>query len=110
MVHFSVAITRVDGDMDETGARICVPELRAEDKDMPADDWIKDFSSGYIQRKMHLLPKQGDRPPWLNTQSYLADKKMIREGPLDDGVIQFRNPDAATDTRIKSGPSANSVN
>ena len=101
---------RLINHMDETGVRICVPELRAEDKDMPADDWIKDFSSGYIQRKMHLLPKQGDRPPWLNTQNYLADKKMIREGPLDDGVMQFRNPDAATNTRIKSGSSANSVN
>ena len=69
---------------------------------MPAADWIKDFSSGYIQRKIHLLPKQGDRAPWLNTQDYLADKKMIREGPIEDGVMQFRNPDAATGAQFES--------
>ena len=93
---------RLINHMDETGTRICVPELRDDDQDMPADDWIKDFSSGYIQRKIHLLPKQGDRAPWLNTQNYIADRKMIREGPLEDGVMQFWNPDAATDAHIES--------
>ena len=93
---------RLINHMDETGTRICVPELRDEDKDMPADDWIKDFSSGYIQRKIHLLPKQGDRAPWLNTQNYISDRKMIREGPLEDGVMQFRNPNTATDAHIES--------
>ena len=57
----------------------------------PADDWIKDFSSGYIQRKMHLLPRQGDHAPWTNTQNYIADRKIIREGPIDDGVLTFSN-------------------
>ena len=80
---------RVINHMDATGSRECVPRLREEDQEMPAEDWIKDFSSGYIQRKIHLLPKQGDRPPWTNTQNYIADKKIIREGPIDDGVLQF---------------------
>jgi hypothetical protein len=41
---------------------------------------------------MHLFPKQGDRTPWLNTQDYKADKKMIRRGPLEDGALTFSNP------------------
>lgn len=86
---------RVINHMDETNTRICVPRFRDEDREMPADDWIKDFSSGYIRRKMYLLPKQGDRPPWTNTQNYLADKKIIQEGPIDDGVLRFSNPVAA---------------
>jgi len=40
---------------------------------------------------MHLMPKQGDREPWINPQNYDKDKKMFREGRLDDGVMQFTN-------------------
>ena len=71
---------------------MCVPTLRDEDREMPADDWIRDFSSGYIQRKIHLLPKQGNRWPWTNSQNYLSDRKTIGEGPIDDGVLRFSDP------------------
>ena len=84
--------------MDDVGASIAVPRLRDSDRDMPADDWIKEFSSGYIQRKMHLLPKQGDRAPWMNTQNYLRDRKAIGAGPIDDGVLRFESPPARTAT------------
>ena len=85
---------RVINHMDDTGTTMATPTLRDSDRDMPALDWIQDFSSGYIQRKMHLLPKQGDRAPWTNTQNYVADKKTIRDGPIDDGVLRFSNPTA----------------
>ena len=48
---------------------------------MAGEDWIEGFSSGYIQRKTHLLPKQGTESPWLNTQNYALDKKDHRQGP-----------------------------
>lgn len=86
---------RVINHMDETGATMCVPTLRPADRDMPALDWIRDFSSGYIRRRMHLLPKQGDRWPWMNTQDYLADRRKLREEAVDDGVLVFSNPRAA---------------
>jgi len=82
---------RVIRHMDESGTRICVPRFRNEDRHMPARDWIEGFSSGYIQRKMYLLPKQGDRSPWLNTQNYLLDRELIRNGPIEDGVLCFSN-------------------
>jgi len=85
---------RVINYMDEIGARVCVPELREEDRDMPALDWIQGFSSGYIQRKMHLLPKQGDRAPWTNTQNYLLDRNTILKEPVADGVLEFSKPPA----------------
>jgi cation diffusion facilitator CzcD-associated flavoprotein CzcO len=84
---------RVIRHMDGVGARVCAP--RPPGPDMPADDWIKDFSSGYIQRKMHLLPRQGNIAPWLNTQNYLLDRKTLGEDPVDDGVLEFTNPPAA---------------
>jgi hypothetical protein len=61
---------------------------------MPARQWITDFSSGYMQRVMHLFPKQGDKAPWLNTQNYVEDRKLLSERAVDDGVLQFSNPAA----------------
>ena len=56
---------------------------------MTGDDWILGFSSGYIQRKLYLLPRQGTEWPWLNTQNYTWDRKAIGEGPIEDGFLQF---------------------
>jgi hypothetical protein len=46
-----------------------------------------------MKRSMHLLPRQGDRAPWLNTQDYARDVKLIRRSTLDDGVMAFDAPD-----------------
>ena len=59
---------------------------------MQARPWIDNFSAGYMQRVMHLFPKQGDKDPWRNTQNYALDKKIIRHAPLEDGALQFTNP------------------
>ena len=83
---------RLLNHMDAAGVRQCTPRLRDEDINMPAKKWITDFSSGYIQRVMHLFPKQGDKMPWLNTQNYIQDKKLINNRAIDDGVLQFTNP------------------
>lgn len=85
---------RVIKHMDESGSRRAVPRLRDSDADMPARNWIEDFSSGYIQRRIHLLPRQGDRSPWINTQNYLLDRRIIGEGPVDDGVLRFEDRSA----------------
>jgi cation diffusion facilitator CzcD-associated flavoprotein CzcO len=78
--------------MDELGMRQCTPRLRDQDREMTKRPWIDDFSAGYMQRAMHLFPKQGDHQPWLNTQNYAADKKMIRHAPLEDGALLFSSP------------------
>jgi hypothetical protein len=53
--------------------------------------FIEDFSSGYMQRMMSLLPRQGDKTPWLNPQRYSADKKLIAKAPIVDGAMRFAN-------------------
>jgi cation diffusion facilitator CzcD-associated flavoprotein CzcO len=85
-------VCRLLNHMDRKGVRQCTPRLRDSDQGMAARPWIEDFSSNYMQRKMHLLPKQGDREPWLNPQNYGRDKKMIRKGKLEDGALVFNNP------------------
>ena len=95
-------VCRLVNHMGATGFRQCTPRLRNEDQDMPARPWITEFSSGYIQRMMHLFPKQGDREPWINTQNYSLDKKMIRHRPIDDGVLLFSNPSRSTRESVSS--------
>ncbi len=91
--------------MTETGTLQCTPRLRPDDAEMPPRDWIEGFSSGYVQRVMHLMPKQGDREPWINPQNYRRDKKMFRKGPLEDGVMQFTRP-TSTAARPPREPAA----
>ena len=38
------------------------------------------------------MPKQGDREPWVNTQDYKREVKLIAEAPLEDGSLSFDNP------------------
>jgi monooxygenase len=82
-------VCRLLNRMDELGVAQCTPRLREEDRAMPARPWIDDFTPGYMQRKMHLFPKQGDHAPWCNTQNYTLDKKMIRKAALEDGALIF---------------------
>ena len=67
--------------MTESGTTQATPRLRPEDDDMAERPFIEDFSSGYMQRMMSLLPRQGDKTPWLNPQRYSADKKLIAKAP-----------------------------
>lgn len=78
--------------MDELGMRQCTPKLSESEAGMQTRDWIDTFNPGYMKRSMHLFPKQGAHEPWINTQSYKLDKKMIRGAPLEDGALQFTNP------------------
>ena len=80
---------RLLNHMAATGTHQCTPRLPEDAREMTGEDWIKEFSSGYIQRKLHLLPRQGTEWPWLNTQNYVLDRKTIGEGPIDDGVLEF---------------------
>ena len=80
---------RLINHMTTTDTRQCTARAGDEYRDMPGKPWIENFSSGYMQRSMHLLPKQGDRHPWLNTQNYTNDQKMIRDQGIPDDVLEF---------------------
>lgn len=87
---------RLINHADTLGKQQATPNLRPQDKTMESVPWITDFSAGYMQRVMHLFPKQGDQEPWLNPQDYFKDKKMFRTAPFDDGALVFTNPGPKT--------------
>jgi monooxygenase len=97
-------VCRLLNHMTQTGTVQSTPRLRASDRSMPERPWIDGFTSGYMQRAMHLLPKQGDHEPWINPQNYGQDKKMFRKSPVDDGVMRFTRLRVAREADARARP------
>ncbi len=76
--------------MERRGYQQCTPRNR--DPSITAEPFI-DFSSGYVQRSIHLFPKQGSRAPWRLYQNYALDIMTLRFGKLDDGAMEFSGRD-----------------
>jgi hypothetical protein len=83
--------------MHEHGQRQCMPHNA--DASMSSSP-ILGLQSGYIQRKAHLLPKQGSKFPWQVHQSYLRDYRALKMSDVDDAVMRFSNPDVAQSAAV----------
>ena len=81
-------VCRVLNEMERRGVDTAVPVL-PEDHGLEEDD-LFDFSSGYIQRGKHIMPKSATTYPWRLNQEYVYDRKVMREAPVDDGILAFR--------------------
>lgn len=81
-------VCRLLQQMDVSGADRVVPCLREEDQGMQTLPWIADFPAGYMQRVMHLFPRQGTGP-WRNTQDFSLDKKTLRKEPVASSALVF---------------------
>ena len=60
-----------------------------------------DLTSGYVKRSLAELPKQGDAAPWRLHQNYVKDVRLLRRGPIDDGVV-FTAAAALAEDRARS--------
>jgi cation diffusion facilitator CzcD-associated flavoprotein CzcO len=80
-------VCRLLNYMGRRGYVECRPRFQGRDAETEA---YIDFSSGYVQRALDELPKQGKRRPWKLYQNYLKDPLVTRFGALDDGVMEFR--------------------
>jgi cation diffusion facilitator CzcD-associated flavoprotein CzcO len=85
-------VCRLLNHMDGKGARAVMATLRDEDQDMPSLPLVdpENFNAGYLKRKMHILPRQGDREPWIFSQDYYREVDEIPAADLDDGTLVYR--------------------
>ena len=81
-------VCRLLNQMDKQGVTSCVPE---EDPSAMVDDEYIDFSSGYVQRALIRMPKQGIKSPWRNYQNYLKDIFLVRLFSIKDSTLKFYN-------------------
>ena len=79
-------LCRLLNHMQRNGHTTCVPHN--DDPGLAEMPWV-DFSSGYFNRALHLLPRQGTRGPWKLHQNYLRDVWQLRFGTLDDKALRF---------------------
>ncbi|RJK98300.1 NAD(P)/FAD-dependent oxidoreductase [Vallicoccus soli] len=77
-------VSRLLRHLDRTGHRSVVPVA----PDLPEEDLVPliDLRSGYVLRGAGRLPRQGPAAPWRLHQDYLRDLRLLRWGPLTDGV------------------------
>ena len=61
-------------------------------KPMALGPWIdpEEFSSGYVARGQHLLPKRGEKPEWAHAHDYWAEKDAIPAIDLTDSAFVYR--------------------
>ncbi len=85
-------VCRLLNHMAEKGVETVVPQLREEDCEMAPRPFIEaeNFNPGYVTRSVHVMPKQGDRAPWIFSQDYYAEKNQIPATDLDDGTLVYR--------------------
>jgi cation diffusion facilitator CzcD-associated flavoprotein CzcO len=80
-------ICAVLNHMAATGSSIATPRLA--DADRPEAAVLGEFSSGYIQRALPLMPKSASTLPWRLNQDYREDCRDFRDRPVDDGILAF---------------------
>lgn len=79
-------VCRLLNHMEKNGYQNCTPVLRGDEA---GEAPLLDFTSGYIQRSIADLPKQGAVPPWKNHQNYIADLMHLKFEKVDDGIMNF---------------------
>jgi cation diffusion facilitator CzcD-associated flavoprotein CzcO len=81
------AVCRLLNHMKAAGATVCIPRLPGEMERHP----VLTFTSGYVQRALPFLPKQGSRQPWVVPQNYVKDRFAMRFGRIDEDLELRRN-------------------
>jgi cation diffusion facilitator CzcD-associated flavoprotein CzcO len=61
---------------------------RRRDPSIKEEPAVK-LTSGYIQRAIARLPKQGSKRPWRLYQNYALDMATLKFGSLNDGTMEF---------------------
>jgi monooxygenase len=84
-------VCRMLNYMDKRGIAYGVP--RKTDPTLTEEPWL-DFSSGYVQRALDQLPRQGSKRPWKLYQNYALDLMTLRFGAVDDGSMEFHRKSA----------------
>lgn len=87
--HFTLLLNY----MQEHDYVTCKPNADPSMKTEP----LLNFGAGYVQRSLDKLPRQGTEFPWTMSWNYAADRKIFRDGRVDDPALQFEHEAVATE-------------
>lgn len=80
-------ICRLLQHMDSNNIAAVTP--RAPDNEATEENVMSILSSGYIQRGMEHLPRQGRHAPWRVSHSLETDRTMLLSEPINDQLLEF---------------------
>jgi cation diffusion facilitator CzcD-associated flavoprotein CzcO len=72
--------------MKRGGYSSVIPTLSGEMKEVP----LLDFDAGYVLRARDIMPKNGDRKPWKNNDSYTKDYASLEFNRNKYSELEFR--------------------
>ena len=81
-------VCRLLQHMERHGYAVARPEHEAEEGSRP----LLDLSSGYVQRSVSVLPKQGAKAPWTIRQNYVLDYFTGRFSDVTEDMSFSRRP------------------
>ena len=88
-------VCRVLNTMRADGTEIVTPVLTPEmEAKLEVEDIFDSFSSGYLQRAKGINPQNSTQYPWRLNQEYVADRKLMANDPVRDGILTFTRADA----------------
>ena len=96
-------VCRMLNYMDKHGYKEARPLLN--DPTVKEEPWL-DFSSGYVQRALDILPRQGSKKPWKLYQNYALDLLTLRFGSMNDGTMEFSKPKAKAAVQARESVAA----
>jgi monooxygenase len=83
-------VARLINYMDKKGYAQVTP--RNQDPAMRTAAFVEHFSSGYMQRSIAKLPKQGEKAPWRIKQNYFADMMNLKYAAIANEALEFSKP------------------
>jgi len=69
--------------LDDHGYAFGMPDPRGAEGERP----LLDLTSGYVQRALDVLPKQGDRQPWTIRQNWMLDSLDMRNTDVTEEMV-----------------------
>jgi cation diffusion facilitator CzcD-associated flavoprotein CzcO len=78
-------VCRLLNTMDARGFTQCCPRRDPKVQEAP----LLDFTSGYVQRGLDRVPRQGSAMPWKLYQNYVLDRLTLRRGRVADGALEL---------------------
>ena len=80
-------VARLIAYMDRKGHAQVTPRNR--EPEMATAGFVEHFSSGYVQRSLGKLPKQGAKSPWRVKQNYFADMMSLKYAAIANQALEF---------------------
>lgn len=78
---------RILNHMDKNGLKSFVPKIKENNLETESSIGLK---SGYVERALKILPKQGKKYPWKLNQNYIKDMFLLKFKKIEDEYIYFK--------------------